>query len=91
MEHPFQIGRYQDIHRGTFGSVKLPVAVIDAGTDEVGQHIIPVGCANESADRHPHFFGINCCQNIAEVSGRHDNIEFFPGPERTIFQQVAIR
>ena len=55
--------------------MEITVAVIDAGRDEVAQHLVDVGSADKMTDRHAHLLCIPCREDVAEVAGRNGERE----------------
>ena len=52
-QEPLQVAGDQDVHGGRDGVVEGAVAVIAAGADEVSEHIVAVGGADQPVDRDP--------------------------------------
>ena len=90
VEQPLQIGGDENIHRGGHGVVERPVPVVDAGAQEVGEHIVAVGGADQLVDGQAHFAGVESGQNIAEIAGRHTDIYTLTGGNLFVPQQVAV-
>ena len=66
------------------------VAVIDAGADEICQHVVAVGGADELPHGHAHLPGVVAGQDIAEVPGGHTVVDLLPQPDLTGVQEVAV-
>ena len=90
IQHAFEVRRDQDIHRRAGRSVERTVPVVSAGPDEIGQHVVPVGGADQFRDRHAHVFGIDGGQDVAEIAGRHRHIERFARLDPARPDQVAV-
>ena len=46
-----------------------------AGADKVCQNLIDIGRTDQLAEGYAHHLGIVSCQNVAEVTGRHYNVQ----------------
>ena len=66
------------------------VAVIAAGADEVSEHIVAVGGADQPVDRDPHLPGVVGGQNVAEVSCGDADVHRLVWLDLLVPQQVAV-
>ncbi len=66
------------------------VAVIAAGADEVSEHIVAVGGADQPVDRDPHLPGIVGGQDVAEVSCGDADVHRLVWLDLLVPQQVAV-
>ena len=67
-----------------------PVPVIDAGAEEVRQHIVAVGGADQLIYRQTHTLRVVRCQNVAEVAGGDAEVHLVPHGDGTIPHQIAV-
>ena len=51
------------------------VAVVDTGVQELGQHVVAVGGADQALNRQTHLLGNERREDISEVSGGHADVE----------------
>ena len=68
----------------------MTVAVIGAGAEKIGQYVVAVGGTNQTADRQPHQLCDVGGKNVAEVAGRHADVDLFTGHDRALRKQVAV-
>ena len=78
VQQPLQIAGNENIHGGGAGCKEFPVPVVHAGVDEVGQHLVDVGCTNQLLYRQTHLLCIISSQDIAEVAGGHHHVDEIP-------------
>ena len=71
VEHALQVGANKDVHRRRDGREERTVAVVDAGGQEVSQHVVLVARDDELGDGQTHALGIVAGQDIAKVAGRY--------------------
>ena len=74
-QETLEVGGNQDIHRRGGSGVKVPVAVVDAGADKIGQDVVAVGGADQPADRDSHPLGIVGGEDVAEVAGGDADVD----------------
>ena len=65
------------------------VDVVDPGLDEIRQHLIAVGGADQPAQGQAHVLGVPGGQNIAEVAGGHADVQPFVRAEPAFVHQVG--
>ena len=70
--------------------MERPVAVVYPGADEIRQHIVAVGGADQLPHRQPHPLGVVAGQNIAEIPRGHAEIHWLAQLDLMGFQQVAV-
>ena len=90
IEQPFEIGGNQDIHRRGRGGIKRTVPVVHAGFNEIGQNPVSIGCADQPGDRQSHFPGVIGGENIAEISGRHHDVDGISQRDLSVANHVAV-
>ena len=66
------------------------VFVVDAGVDELGQHVVGVGGADEALDRQAHLRGEPARQDVAEVAGGDAEDELLPRLQPAAVDVVAV-
>ena len=89
-QQPFQIAGDQNVHRRTDGGVEGPVPVIDAGAEEVRQHVIAVGGTDQLVYRQAHALCVVRCQNVAKVAGGDAEVHLVPHGESAVPHQIAV-
>ena len=65
-------------------------AVIGAGTDEIRQHIVGIGCANQPAYWQPQLFGQVARQNVAKIAGGHGEIHLVTHGNGLSVQKIPV-
>ena len=76
IEQTLQIARYENVHRRGRRRVERAFLIIGTRADEVREHVVRVRRTDELTHRQAHLLGIPAGENIAEVAGRHDEVEF---------------
>ena len=66
------------------------VPVVNAGAEEVRQHIVAVGRADQLAHRQAHVLGVVGRQNVAEVAGRDAEVHLVSHGDGAGAHQVAV-
>ena len=61
--------------------MELPTTVVYAGFQEIREHTVAVEAQISLADRHAHLLGVIRRQDIAEITGGHDDMEALPLPQ----------
>ena len=64
---------------------------IIAGVEEIGQHVVFVARADELSDRKPRLLGVVCRKDIAEITGRHAEIDLVASLDSALCKQICIR
>ena len=64
--------------------------VNQAGTDEIGQHIVRVGCADQLTNRKSHALRQIAGQNIAKIAGGNSEIHCFTQRDAAGQQKILI-
>ena len=90
VEHALQVGADEDVHRRRDGREERTVAVVDAGGQEVSQHVVLVACDDELGDGQTHALGIVAGQDIAKVAGRYAELHGVAGLDGAGAQQLRI-
>ena len=90
IDETLQVRGDQDIHRRAGGQNKRTVPVILAGTEEVRQYLIFIGCTDQLLDRHAHVLREVRCQDITEVTGRYADIDLLTLCDVAGLQHLAI-
>ena len=67
-----------------------PVPVIDAGAEEIRQHVVAVGGADQPVYRQAHALCVVRCQNVAEVAGGNAEVHLVPHGESAVPHQIAV-
>ena len=70
-EIPLQITGHKDVHGRRNGLEELPASVITAGADEISEHIVGIGRADQLRHRKSHPAGKLAGEDVAEVAGGH--------------------
>ena len=90
VEHALQVRADEDVHRRRDGREERAVAVVDAGGQEVSQHVVLVARDDELGDGQTHALGIVTGQDIAKVAGRHAELHGIAGLDGAGAQQLRI-
>ena len=70
--------------------MEWPVPVINAGTQEIRQHIVAVGRADQLPHRQAHALSVIRRQNIPEVAGGDAEIHLVPHGDGSVPHQIAV-
>ena len=65
--------------------------IIGTRTDEIREHVVCVRRADELAHRQAHFLGIPAGENVAEVAGRHNEVQLVAHGDHAAGNGVAVR
>ena len=90
VQHALQVGADEDVHRRRDGREERTVAVVDAGGQEVGKHVVLVARDDELGDGQTHALGIVAGQDIAKVAGRYAELNGVAGLQASGAQQLRI-
>ena len=90
IEQPLQVGGHQNVHGGRGGAVEGTAGIVDAGGKELGEHVVFVGRADQSAHGQTHLLCVPAGENVAEVAGGHAEIRLLPHLERAGTHQLAV-
>ena len=90
IQQPLQIAGHQNVHGGGNGLIEGAVAVIAAGAQELCQHVVGVGGADEPSHRQAQLPGKKACQNIAEIAGGHGEIHLVAHGDAAGAAQVRV-
>ena len=75
VEQALEIARHENIHRRGCRRVERTIFIVSTRADEIREHVVRVRRADELAHRQAHLLGIPAGENVAEVAGRHDEVE----------------
>ena len=67
------------------------VLIIGTRADEVREHVVRVRRTDELAHRQAHFLGIPPGENVAEVAGRHNEVQLVAHGDHAAGDGVAVR
>ena len=70
--------------------MELTARVIGAGTDEVCQHVIFIGRADQTAHGQPHALGIVTGKDVAEVAGRNAEVHWLAPGDSAVLCQTEV-
>ena len=91
IEQPLEVARHENVHRRGGRGVKRTVFVIRAGMDEIREHVVGVGRADELAHRQTHLLCVPAGEDVAEVAGRHDEVELVAHCDHAAVDGIAVR
>ena len=89
-QQPLQVAGHQNVHRGTHGGVEGPVFVVHAGAEEIRQHVVFIGRADELPYRQAHALRVIRRQDIPEVAGGDAEVHLVPHVDLPVPEQVAV-
>ena len=81
IQKALQVAGNQDIHRRADGLEEVTVPVINAGGEEIRQHVVGVGSTDQLLYRQSHAQGIITSQDITKIACRHGKTDFIPGTD----------
>ena len=90
IEQALQIGGHQNIHAGRSGLEEFPLGSISTGGQEVGQDVVLIGSADQSAHRQAHLLCIVARQNIAKISRRHTEVHLVTKAHLPHLEQLGV-
>ena len=90
VQHALQVRADEDVHRRRDGREERTVAVVDAGGQEVSEHVVLVARDDELGDGQTHALGIVAGQDIAKVAGRYAELHGVAGLDGAGAQQLRI-
>ena len=90
VKQALQITGNKNIHRRRNSFKELTASVINTGIYKISQHIIAVGCTQQSVNRQAHQLSIIACQNITEVTCRNNKINRFTGSNLACLHSIYI-
>src|SRR5699024_7745401 len=85
-----QVGGHQNVHGGRSGAVEGTAGVVHAGGEELGEHVVFVGRADQLAHGQAHLLCVPAGQDVAEVAGGHAEVRLLPRLERAGTHQLAV-
>ena len=91
IEQTFEVARHEDVHRRGRRRVERTVLIISTCADEVREHVVRIRRADELAHRQAHFLCVPAGENVAEVAGRHDEVEPVAHGDHAAGDSVAVR
>ena len=90
IEQALQIGRHQNIHAGRSGLEEFPLGSISTGGQEIGQDVVLIGSANQSAHRQAHLLCIVARQNITKIARRHTEVHLVTKAHLPCLEQLGV-
>ena len=91
-QQTLEVGRNQDVHRRRRGGEEIAVAVVLAALlEEVGQHVVAVGRADELVDRQTHLLGDVRRKDVAEVARRYADVDLVALCNGACGNHIAVR
>ena len=90
VQHALQVRANKDVHRRRNGREERTVAVVDAGGQEVSEHVVLVAGHDEFGDGQTHALGVVAGQDIAKVAGRYAELHGIAGLDGAGAQQLRI-
>ena len=91
IEQALEVARHEDVHRRGRRRVERTVLIISTCADEVREHVVRIRRADELAHRQAHFLCVPAGENVAEVAGRHDEVEPVAHGDHAAGDSVAVR
>ena len=85
VQQALQIGGHQNVHAGRGGLEELPLCGVSTGGEEIGQHVVLVGGADQLAHRQTHLLCVITGKDIAglktELEQKKINFDYqeYPG------------
>ena len=90
VQQPLQVGGHQNVHAGRGGLEELPLCGVSTGGEEIGQHVVLVGCADQLAHGQTHLLGVVARQNVTEVAGGDGVVHHVAQPDAAGLHQIAV-
>ena len=91
-QQTLEVGRNQDVHRRRSRGEEITVAVVLAALlEEVRQHVVAVGRADELVDRQTHFLGDVRRKDVAEVARRYADVDLVALCNGACGNHIAVR
>ena len=90
VQQALQIARYEDVHGRRSRQYEVAVLVVDTGLKKVKEHLVVIRRANQLVDRQTHALRKVSREDIAEVSGRHADIDFLALGNLFFLQKLEI-
>ena len=90
IEQALQIGGHQNIHAGRSGLEEFPLGSISTGGQEIGQDVVLIGSADQSAHRQAHLLCIVARQNIAKIARRHTEVHLVAKAHLPCLEQLGV-
>ena len=91
IQHAFEVRGDEDVHRRRDRLVERAVAVVGAGRQEVEQHVVLVGGHDELAYRQAKHLRVVAGEHIAEIAGRHHEVDLVAHIDHLLFEQLRVR
>ncbi len=89
-EQTLEVARNENIHRRRRSRIEAAVDVINAGVKEIGEHTVFVRRADKAVNRQTHLARIVGGEDIAEVSGRDDEVNLIARLDSAVSYHVAV-
>ena len=90
VQKALEVRGHQNVHAGRGGLEELPLCGVGAGGEEIGQHVVLIGSADQLAHGQAHALCIVACQNVAEVAGRYAEVHFIAEGDPARLEQLGI-
>ena len=74
-EKPFEIGGDENVHGGGHRAVEVAVGVVRPRFEELGEHFVAVGGAEQLPHGQPHLLGVPARENVPEIAGGDGEID----------------
>ena len=90
-QQALQVGGDQDIHGRRNRLVEVAAGdIVHAGVDEIGEHVVLVAGADQPAQRQTRLAGVVRGEDVAEVAGRHAEVDPVAHLNGALGEQVGI-
>ena len=90
VQQALQIGGQQNVHAGRGGLEELPLCGVSTGGEEIGQHVVLVGSADQLAHRQTHLLCVITGEDIAEVAGGHAEVHLVTEGDLACLEQLGV-
>ena len=90
IQQTLQVGGHQNVHGGGGGLVEGAALVIHAGGEELREHVVAVGGADELSHGQTHALGEVPRQNVAEVAGGHAEMHRLADLDAPAAHQIGV-
>ena len=87
IDEPLQVAGYEDVHGRGCGQLKRPVPVVRAGPEEVKEHPVLIGGADQLRHRQPHLLCVVRCQDVAEIPGGNRDVDLLSRLDLPVCQE----
>ena len=90
VQKALEVRGHENVHAGRGGLEELPLCGVGAGGEEIGQHVVLIGSADQLAHGQAHALCIVACQNVAEVAGGYAEVHFIAEGDPARLEQLGI-